>query len=121
MQIQQTFREPRMASAGDDMNGFRWWKVKPVTIRKVRRLFSRFMVAGIEHGTSEIALAVAGYHPATFSRATDCLGLHDFWMFEGLLSIGNARLHVTSTNFNDPIALKLVQISKRCLFSAWPG
>lgn len=70
---------------------------------------------GIERGTSEIALAVAGYHPATFSRATDCLGLHDFWMFEGLLSIGNARLHVTSTNFNDPIALKLVQISKRCL------
>jgi phage replication-related protein YjqB (UPF0714/DUF867 family) len=62
-----------------------------------------------------IALAVAGYHPATFAQATDCFGLHDLWMFEGLLSLGNSKLHVTSTNYNDPIALKLVQISKRCL------
>jgi phage replication-related protein YjqB (UPF0714/DUF867 family) len=69
---------------------------------------------GIERGTSEIALAVAGYHPATFVPAADCLGLHDLWMFEGLLS-SNSKLHVTSTNFDDPIALKLVQISKRCL------
>ena len=70
---------------------------------------------GIEGGASEIALAVAGYHPATFAQATDCYGLHDFWIFEGLLSSGNSDLHVTSTHYDDPIALKLVQISKRCL------
>ncbi|MET0252508.1 MAG: poly-gamma-glutamate hydrolase family protein [Terrimicrobiaceae bacterium] len=70
---------------------------------------------GIEGGTSEIALAVAGYHPATFAQAADCLGLHDLWIFEGLLGDNNSKLHVTSTNYNDPIALKLVQISKRCL------
>jgi phage replication-related protein YjqB (UPF0714/DUF867 family) len=70
---------------------------------------------GIEGGTSEIALAVAGYHPATFSQATDCLGLHDFWIFEGLLSSDNSDLHVTSTNYDDPIALKLVQNSRRCI------
>jgi len=70
---------------------------------------------GIEGGTSEIALAVAGYHPATFAQATDCLGLHDLWIFEGLLADQNSQLHVTSTNYNDPIALKLVQISRRCL------
>jgi phage replication-related protein YjqB (UPF0714/DUF867 family) len=70
---------------------------------------------GIEPGTSEIALAVAGYHPATFALATDCLGLHDLWIFEGLLADQNSQLHVTSTNYNDPIALKLVQISRRCL------
>ena len=70
---------------------------------------------GIEGATSEVALAVAGYHPATFAQTTDCLGLHDFWIFEGLLSGGNGRLHVTSTNYDEPIALKLVQISKRCL------
>ena len=70
---------------------------------------------GIEGGTSEIALAVAGYHPATFAQATDCFGLHDLWIFEGLLGFGNSKLHVTSTNYDDPIALKLVQISKRCL------
>ena len=70
---------------------------------------------GIEPGTSEIALAVAGYHPATFAQAIDCLGLHDLWMFEGLLADENSQLHVTSTNYDDPIALKLVQISRRCL------
>jgi phage replication-related protein YjqB (UPF0714/DUF867 family) len=70
---------------------------------------------GIERGTSEIALAVAGYHPATFAQATDCLGLHDLWIFEGLLADQNSQLHVTSANYNDPIALKLVQISRRCL------
>jgi phage replication-related protein YjqB (UPF0714/DUF867 family) len=70
---------------------------------------------GIEGGTSEIALAVAGYHPATFAQATDCLGLRDLWIFEGLLADQNSQLHVTSTNYNDPIALKLVQISRRCL------
>lgn len=70
---------------------------------------------GIEGGTSEIALAVAGYHPATFAHATDCFGLHDLWIFEGLLAECNSKLHVTSTHYDDPIALKLVQISKRCL------
>ncbi len=73
------------------------------------------MEAELRAATSEIALAVAGYHPATFAQATDCFGLHDLWIFEGLLSGGNSRLHVTSTNYDDPIALKLVQISKRCL------
>jgi phage replication-related protein YjqB (UPF0714/DUF867 family) len=70
---------------------------------------------GIEGGTSEVALAVAGYHPATFAQAADCLGLHDLWIFEALLRSGNSELHVTSTNYDDPIALKLVQISRRCI------
>ena len=97
------------------MNGFKSWKVKLLTILRAKRLFSPFMVAGSRSGTSEIALAVAGYHPATFAQATDCFGLHDLWIFEGLLSDGNSKLHVTSTHYDDPIALKLVQISKRCL------
>ena len=70
---------------------------------------------GIEGGTSEIALAVAGYHPATFAHVTDCYGSHDFWIFEGLLSSGNGDLHVTATHYDDPIALKVVQISRRCI------
>jgi phage replication-related protein YjqB (UPF0714/DUF867 family) len=70
---------------------------------------------GIEGGTSEVALAVAGYHPATFATATDALGLHDFWMFEGLLSSGNTHLHVTSTNYDEPIALELVHNARRCI------
>jgi phage replication-related protein YjqB (UPF0714/DUF867 family) len=64
---------------------------------------------GIEPGTSEIALATAGYHPATLTPAADGHGLHDFWLFEGLLSSGNGDLHVTASNYDEPIATELVQ------------
>ncbi|MEU8263885.1 poly-gamma-glutamate hydrolase family protein [Micromonospora sp. NPDC048999] len=59
---------------------------------------------GIEVGTSELCLAIAGYHPATLAPATDGR-LYDYWMFEGLRSSGgNGELHVTSTNCDDPYA-----------------
>lgn len=72
---------------------------------------------GIEPGCSEIALASAGYHPATLTQATDGQGLHDFWIFEGLLpkSKGNAALHVTASHYNEPIATELVQNARRCI------
>src|SRR5918995_7180661 len=70
---------------------------------------------GIEKGTSEIALATAGYHPATLIPALDGHALHDFWLFEGLLSSGNGRLHVTASHYDDPIATELVQNSRRCI------
>lgn len=70
---------------------------------------------GIEKGTSEIALAVAGYHPATMTPSVDGLGLHDFWLFEGLLTSGNGYLHVTASNYDDPIATELVQNAQRCI------
>jgi phage replication-related protein YjqB (UPF0714/DUF867 family) len=70
---------------------------------------------GIELGTSEIALAVAGYHPATLATAVDGHGLHDFWLFEGLLSRGNGKLHVTASHYDEPIATELVQNARRCI------
>jgi phage replication-related protein YjqB (UPF0714/DUF867 family) len=70
---------------------------------------------GIETGTSEIALATAGFHPATLMPSADGLGLHDFWLFEGLLPQENGRLHVTASNYNDPIATELVQNARRCI------
>ena len=70
---------------------------------------------GIEPGTSEIALAAAGYHPATLNPSTDGQGVHDFWLFEGLLPRGNDDLHVTASNYNEPIATELVQNAGRCL------
>jgi phage replication-related protein YjqB (UPF0714/DUF867 family) len=70
---------------------------------------------GIEGGTSEVALAVAGYHPATFAHDADCLGVHDLWIFEGLLPCDNSDLHLTSTNYEDQIALELVRNSRRCI------
>lgn len=59
---------------------------------------------GIERGTSELCLAVAGYHPATSAVTPDGGPVYDYWMFEGLRSIGNAELHVTSIHCDDPVA-----------------
>jgi phage replication-related protein YjqB (UPF0714/DUF867 family) len=70
---------------------------------------------GIEKGTSELALAVAGFHPATLAPAADGRGLHDFWLFEGLLPSGNGRLHVTASHYDDPIARELVKNARRCI------
>ena len=70
---------------------------------------------GIEAGTGEIALATAGFHPATLIRIEDGLGEHDFWLFEGLLRSGNGELHVTASNYDEPIATELVANATRCL------
>jgi phage replication-related protein YjqB (UPF0714/DUF867 family) len=70
---------------------------------------------GIEAGTSEIALAAAGFHPATLMPAVDGLGTHDWWLFEGLLPQGNGRLHVTASNYDEPIATELVRNARRCI------
>src|SRR6186713_904714 len=70
---------------------------------------------GIEKGTSEVALATAGYHPATLIPIIDSHALHDFWLFEGLLPSGNGRLHVTASHYDDPIATELVKNSQRCI------
>ena len=40
--------------------------------------------------------------------------MHDFWLFEGLLPKGNGDLHVTASNYNEPIASELVQNARRC-------
>ncbi|MFI1991732.1 poly-gamma-glutamate hydrolase family protein [Actinoplanes sp. NPDC020271] len=66
---------------------------------------------GIEPGTSELCLAIAGYHPA--SRAVTGAPVYDYWMFEGIRSSGNAALHVTSVHCDDPVAVALVAGSRR--------
>jgi phage replication-related protein YjqB (UPF0714/DUF867 family) len=60
---------------------------------------------GIEPGTSELCLAIAGYHPATLARTGG--PSYDYWMLEGLLSSGNDALHVTTTHCDDATALSL--------------
>ena len=62
---------------------------------------------GIETGTSELCLAIAGYHPAGLVPTPAGGPVHDYWMFEGLRSSGNGDLHVTSTNCDDPVARAL--------------
>jgi phage replication-related protein YjqB (UPF0714/DUF867 family) len=62
---------------------------------------------GIEFGTSELCLAVAGYHPATLEVTPPGGVTYDYWMFEGIRSSDNSRLHVTSTHCDDGVALSL--------------
>jgi phage replication-related protein YjqB (UPF0714/DUF867 family) len=50
---------------------------------------------GIEPGTSELADAIAGETSS-------------FYAFDGLKSSGNAVLHITSTNFDEPLCLLLL-------------
>jgi phage replication-related protein YjqB (UPF0714/DUF867 family) len=62
---------------------------------------------GIEFGTSELCLAIAGYHPATLAATVDTGRTYDYWMFEGLRSKNNGELHVTSTHCDDGVAVSL--------------
>lgn len=55
----------------------------------------------IEQGTSELCLAIAGYHPETLRPDPP---LYDYWIFEGLRSNGNADLHVSSLHCDDVVA-----------------
>jgi phage replication-related protein YjqB (UPF0714/DUF867 family) len=62
---------------------------------------------GIERGTSELCLAVAGYHPANLPITPPAGVTYDYWMFEGIREGGNADLHVTSTGCDDLVAVSL--------------
>jgi len=59
---------------------------------------------GIETGTSELCLAISGYHPKTMAATGP---LHDYWMFEGLRNADNGELHVTSAHCDDHVARSL--------------
>ena len=62
---------------------------------------------GIEFGTSELCLAIAGYHPATLAVPPGTGVTYDYWMFEGLRAANNSELHVTSTHCDDGVAVSL--------------
>jgi phage replication-related protein YjqB (UPF0714/DUF867 family) len=62
---------------------------------------------GIEPGTSELCLAVAGHHPANLPITPPAGVTYDYWMFEGVREGGNADLHVTSTGCDDLVAVLL--------------
>ena len=57
---------------------------------------------GIELGTSEVAKWIAG-------------GDLSYAVFEGRKSTGNSRLHITSTNFDEPRCLELVRAAEYVL------
>jgi phage replication-related protein YjqB (UPF0714/DUF867 family) len=57
---------------------------------------------GIEPGTTRIARAIAG-------------GEHTFYSFEGLKVSGNKRLHLTSTQFDEPIGINAIKAANAVL------
>jgi phage replication-related protein YjqB (UPF0714/DUF867 family) len=59
---------------------------------------------GIEPGTSELCLAVAGYHPANLPTTPPAAVTYDYWMFEGVREGDNAPLHVPSIGCDDGVA-----------------
>ena len=76
-------------------------------IRRIKHRNSSWLIAaphggGIEPGTSEIANAIAGF-------------THTLYIFEGIRSSGNNILHITSTQFDDPQLLKLLNSAKSVL------
>jgi phage replication-related protein YjqB (UPF0714/DUF867 family) len=70
---------------------------------------------GIEPGTSELCLAIAGYHPADLAPVPPGGRIYDYWMFEGIRSTNNAELHVTSTHCDDPVGLSLCAGARRAV------
>jgi phage replication-related protein YjqB (UPF0714/DUF867 family) len=58
---------------------------------------------GIEPGTSEIAIAIAGAHLS-------------YYLFEGHKRQGNTALHITSANFDEPCGLALMR-SAACVLT----
>jgi len=62
---------------------------------------------GIEPGTSELCLAVAGHHPANLPITPPAGVTYDYWMFEGIRPDDNKDLHVTSTGCDDLVAVTM--------------
>ena len=62
---------------------------------------------GIERGTSELCLAVAGYHPAMLPELPPAGVTYDYWMFEGVRDDDNRFLHVPSIGCDDGMAVSL--------------
>ncbi|MGW7327758.1 poly-gamma-glutamate hydrolase family protein [Streptomyces sp. NPDC054840] len=75
---------------------------------------------GIEMGTSELCLGIAGYDPGTL-KAEPGQTAYDYWMFEGLRSASapvgqkNSDLHVTAQNCDDHVALSMAASSLNVL------
>ncbi len=66
---------------------------------------------GIEFGTSELCLGIAGCRPDQPASRLFQGAAYGYWMFEGLRSSDNSALHVTSSHCDDPVALSLVRNS----------
>ncbi|MFJ6432828.1 poly-gamma-glutamate hydrolase family protein [Streptomyces sp. NPDC091416] len=70
---------------------------------------------GIEMGTSELCLGIAGYRPDTLAPVTAGAPVHDYWMLEGMRTSNNGELHVTASHCDDPVARSMAAGSANVL------
>ncbi|MFF2009073.1 poly-gamma-glutamate hydrolase family protein [Streptomyces sp. NPDC058195] len=70
---------------------------------------------GIEMGTSELCLGIAGYRPDTLAPVTAGSPVYDYWMLEGLRTSNNGELHVTASHCDDPVARSMAAGSANVL------
>lgn len=73
------------------------WHIE-ATKRASNRAYIAIHGGGIEKGTSELVLFAAN-------------GVHSEYAFEGWRTSNNGELHITSANFDEPIALDIVEDS----------
>jgi phage replication-related protein YjqB (UPF0714/DUF867 family) len=107
----ELYADPSLVEGTDYGRRYRRQSVLDDSLATGRPLTKTVVLAphggGIETGTSELCLAIAGYHPATLAVTPAEGTVHDYWMFEGLRSSDNGALHVTSTHCDDGIARQL--------------
>ncbi|MFE4801540.1 poly-gamma-glutamate hydrolase family protein [Streptomyces sp. NPDC057908] len=70
---------------------------------------------GIEMGTSELCLGIAGYRPDTLAPVTAGAPVYDYWMLEGMRTSNNGELHVTASHCDDPVARSMAAGSANVL------
>ncbi|MFD9303174.1 poly-gamma-glutamate hydrolase family protein [Streptomyces sp. NPDC060048] len=70
---------------------------------------------GIEMGTSELCLGIAGYRPDTLAPVTAGAPVYDYWMLEGMRSSNNGELHVTASHCDDTVARSMAAGSANVL------
>lgn len=70
---------------------------------------------GIEMGTSELCLGIAGYSPKDLTPLPEGNPVYDYWMLEGLRGSNNLELHVTASRCDDPLARSMAAGSANVL------
>ncbi|MGN5381319.1 poly-gamma-glutamate hydrolase family protein [Streptomyces lasalocidi] len=104
------------SSIGPESTRDSWTRPGPWNVNSPCTTITAMHGGGIEAGTSELCLAIAGYHPATLEPATETRGpVHDYWMFEGQRSADNRELHVTARHCDDHVALSMAASSLNVL------
>ena len=79
------------------------WKISTKHVKNDNILITAIHGGGIEPGSTEIARRIAN------------IGKYDFYSFQGLLPADNQRLHITSTNYDEPQLMNMLAATKETI------